>query len=99
MAGSGIVIEFKHPDEWSGQVSQKLGEDGFAATGGNDAGKTVWKETERIGLGPVDEVSVNPDGTLKYIRRLNGDQTHQGRHVRIGVDGFSILHVRLYRYE
>ncbi len=99
VAGSGIVIEFKHPDEWSGQVSQKLGEDGFAATGGNDAGKTVWKETERIGLGPVDEVSVNPDGTLKYIRRLNGDQTHQGRHVRIGVDGFSILHVRLYRYE
>ena len=33
-----------------------------------------------------------PDGTL------NGDETHQGRHVRIGVDDFKILHVTLYPY-
>lgn len=99
VAGSGIVVEFKHPDELSAQVSRQLGEDGFATAGGNETGKAVWNGGERIGLGPVDEVSVNPDGTLKYVRRFNGDQTHQGRHVHIGVDDFSILHVKLYRYE
>ena len=36
---------------------------------------------------------------MQYIRRLNGDQDHQGRHARIGVDEFSILHVRLYTYK
>jgi hypothetical protein len=46
----------------------------------------------------VDEVNVKPDGSLVTLRRLNGDQTHQGRHVRIGVDEFKILHVKLYTY-
>jgi Domain of unknown function (DUF5597) len=31
-------------------------------------------------------------------RRMNGDQDHQGRHVRIPVDSYSIQHVRLYTY-
>lgn len=31
-------------------------------------------------------------------RRLNGDQTHQGRHVRLPPDAFSLQRVRLYRY-
>ncbi|GAB4533856.1 MAG: DUF5597 domain-containing protein [Amphiplicatus sp.] len=31
-------------------------------------------------------------------RRLNGDQTHQGRHVRLPPDAFSVQRVRLYRY-
>ena len=47
----------------------------------------------------VDEVKVNKDGTLSYIRRLNGDQDHQGRHVRISVGDFQILHVKLYEYK
>lgn len=53
----------------------------------------------RAGIGSVDEVNVNKDGSLKYIRRLNGDQDHQGRHVRIPVGEFSILHVKLYEYK
>ena len=47
----------------------------------------------------VEQVKVGPDGTLTPIRRLNGDQTHQGRHVRIEVDSFKILRVRLYEYK
>ena len=50
----------------------------------------------KAGLGTVDEIKINGDGSFSYIRRLNGDQTHQGRHVRISVDEFSILHVKLY---
>jgi beta-galactosidase GanA len=32
-------------------------------------------------------------------RLLNGDETHQGRHVRLPPDAFSIQRVRLYRYH
>ena len=51
-----------------------------------------------MGIGTVDQVSINSDGTMQYIRRENGDQDHQGRHVRIYIDDFKILHVKLYEY-
>ena len=51
------------------------------------------------GIGSVDEVEVNPDGTFSYIRRLNGDQDHQGRHVRISVGDYKVLHIKLYEYR
>jgi beta-galactosidase GanA len=36
----------------------------------------------------------------KVIRHLNGDQTHQGRHIRILLaDGFLIQRFELYKYE
>jgi hypothetical protein len=110
IAGKGLVVEFLHPEEYRQKVLEKeeeaqRGEDGFVlsgeqATAGNgEKAKAAsrWK-AHRLGLASVDEVSVNADGTLNTLRRLNGDQTHQGRHVRIGVDEFSILHVKLYTY-
>lgn len=99
VAGSGIVIEFKYPDELKGFIQKKLGEDGFIAAGGNTTDKEKWYSEKRIGIGSVDEVSIDNEGNMKYLRRLNGDQDHQGRHVRIGVDDFSILHVKLYEYK
>lgn len=99
VAGSGIVIEFKNPDELKGFIQKKLGEDGFIDTGGNTANEGKWYAEKRIGIGSVDEVSIDEEGNMKYLRRLNGDQDHQGRHVRIGVDDFSILHVKLYEYR
>lgn len=40
------------------------------------------------------------DRDWKVIRHLNGDQTHQGRHVRIlSDDGYSIVRFELYNYE
>ena len=56
-------------------------------------------EQERSGIGFVDEVEVQSDGTLKYLRRHNGDQDHQGRHARISVGDWKVLHIQLYRYE
>lgn len=99
VAGSGIVIEFKNPDELKGFIQKKLGEDGFIAAGGNTVNEEKWYAEKRIGIGSVDEVSIDDEGNMKYLRRLNGDQDHQGRHVRIGVDEFSILHVKLYEYK
>lgn len=101
VAGSGIVIEFEKVSENQGKI-QALGEDGFAQAGGKN-GETANRKAEwkgaRCGIGHVDEVQVNEDGTLSYIRRLNGDQDHQGRHVRILTGDFRILHVKLYEYK
>ena len=43
-------------------------------------------------------VAIQPDGSLRYLRRENGDQDHQGRHARISVGDYKILHVKLYEY-
>lgn len=97
VAGSGLVVKFE--DESETAVARKLGEDGFLDSGDDRKASEAWKGTGRIGLASVDEVDVNPDGSLKFLRRFNGDETHQGRHVRIGVDDFKILHVKLYDYK
>ena len=52
---------------------------------------------QRIGLAKCEEVEI-VDGKQRIIRHLNGDQTHQGRHVRIPVGAFQIQHFKLYRY-
>ena len=39
------------------------------------------------------------DNQWKVIRHLNGDQTHQGRHIRISMGYYSILRFELYNYE
>lgn len=101
IAGKGIVVKWETADEKSAQAA--LGEDGFQLAG-NEKGTSksdnnVWKGKERIGILSCDEVDINPDGTFRVLRRLNGDETHQGRHVRIGVDDFKALHVKLYRYH
>lgn len=108
IAGNGIVVEFATKGEKQHtQVRQALGEDGFAQTGSSknspseqntSAPASSWK-TRRLGLASVDEVKVMPDGTFQRLRSHNGDQTHQGRHVRISVGDFKTLHVRLYEYE
>ncbi len=95
IAGTGIVVKWESAEESSAE--KKLGEDGFQLSG-EDAEENDWNGKERVGILSCDEVDINPDGTFKVIRRLNGDETHQGRHVRIGVDDFKALHVKLYRY-
>lgn len=39
------------------------------------------------------------DGQWRVIRRLNGDQTHQGRHVRIFIGEYGIQKFQLYEYK
>ncbi|MDE7347895.1 MAG: DUF5597 domain-containing protein [Muribaculaceae bacterium] len=95
IAGTGIVVRWESSAEAS--TLQQLGEDGFTLSG-DATTKDAWKGKERIGILSCDEVDILPDGSFKTIRRLNGDETHQGRHVRIGVDDYKALHVRLYRY-
>lgn len=103
VAGNGIVVEFATEQEKkTGPVRKNLGEDGFEMSG--DSGKKSRQDSvswtaQRCGIGTVDEVLVLPDASFAPVRRLNGDQTHQGRHVRIPVGDWKTLHVRLYRYH
>ncbi|KFF11389.1 glycosyl hydrolase family 35 [Chryseobacterium soli] len=99
IAGSGMVVEFEKLNEKKEIQAKDLGEDGFAAQGGKIQTQNQWTGGKRVGIGPVDEIRIDENGNFIPIRRLNGDQTHQGRHIRIGVDEFAILHVRLYEYQ
>jgi beta-galactosidase GanA len=51
-----------------------------------------------VGILKTDEGRFE-NGHWKVIRHLNGDQTHQGRHIRIFLNDYSILRFELYNYE
>ena len=99
LAGSGVVIDFKTPTEKQQTEQKQLGEDGFAEAGGSTGQKANKRFSgKRLGLLSVDEVSIDSAGTMQYLRRHNGDQTHQGRHARISVGEWKLLHIKLYEY-
>ena len=109
LAGSGVVIDFKTPTEKQQEQKKQLGEDGFAEAAAARPEGTLSQSAasernsslftgKRLGLLSVDEVSIVDDGTMQYLRRHNGDQTHQGRHARIGVGEWKLLHIKLYEY-
>lgn len=105
LAGCGIVVKFEDPGEVSDDTDR--GEDGFLREGNNsdgnvaNSGKFVSDKGayKRIGLAKVEEVDILPDGSFNILRTFNGDETHQGRHVRISVDDNKILHIKTYRYK
>ena len=71
---------------------------GVVVTFSSAVSSATWqKGDQRIGLAKCEEVEI-ADGKLNIVRHLNGDQTHQGRHVRIPVGFFQIQHFKLYRY-
>ena len=105
IAGNGVVVDFKTQTEKQQEVQKRLGEDGFALAdtqpssgSASPSQRATTFQGKRCGILSVDQVSIQPDGTLQYIRRDNGDQDHQGRHARIGVGEYKILHVKLYLY-
>lgn len=104
LAGSGIVVNFDHADAATPSATPALGEDGFLAQGSGSAAPSTPRPAAeasrpRIGIAQVAEVTIAPDGSLTPVRYFNGDETHQGRHVRIPVDDHRILRIRLYDYQ
>ena len=113
LAGTGIVVTFASAyektherlrvgEQGSGIQQQVLGEDGFVAAGTQDSSiksQVSSFKGARKGIASVDEVSIDEEGRMHYQRRLNGDQDHQGRHVRIACGEWKILHVKLYDYK
>jgi hypothetical protein len=99
LSGNGVVVEFLNSSAEATGEHVQLGEDGFLLNGGAENNSSLTVESSRVGLATVDEVTVNPDATLTFVRRLSGDQTHQGRHVRISVGEYKTLYIRLYTYK
>ncbi|WP_156761612.1 DUF5597 domain-containing protein [Microbacterium karelineae] len=52
-----------------------------------------------IGILRCDEGGFDDAGDWRTRRRLNGDETHQGRHVRLVPGAVTIQRVALYRYR
>ncbi|MGL1888146.1 MAG: DUF5597 domain-containing protein [Reichenbachiella sp.] len=60
--------------------------------------KNVKNPNLIVGILKVDEGLIK-EGQWKVIRHLNGDQTHQGRHIRIFKENYKIQRFELYNYE
>ncbi len=98
IAGNGVVVTFKTKTEKEQEQNVKLGEDGFAEKGNIiNVGSTRF-HGKRMGIGYVDQTDIDKDGNIRYIRRDNGDQSHQGRHACIPCGEYRILHIKLYEY-
>ena len=87
-------------DPISGGLAIAVGPDEFIFAG---IGLTVTFEANTSGPRSVGILSVQEG---KYInsqwqpeRRLNGDQTHQGRHLRLPSGKFALERIKLYRYR
>jgi hypothetical protein len=52
----------------------------------------------QVGILKIDEGKF-VNGIWQPERRMNGDQDHQGRHLRIDVNDYSIQRIKLYQYK
>lgn len=85
----------------AGAIVIQTGDDEFIIAG---TGVTVTFEPRPVdgasaGVLRCDEGGFDDDGRWRTLRRLNGDETHQGRHVRLVPGQFSMQRVALYRYR
>jgi beta-galactosidase GanA len=106
----GIEFTVTFIDPWTARDKQTIGDHGGMViyAGGEDfwfAGQGITVTFKGAGDGPplvgVDsahEGIFDEQGKWKPGRLLNGDQTHQGRHIRLPPGQFQIQKVRFYRY-
>ena len=79
-------------------IASGPGEFVFAGTGLTVTFEVDTAGDPLVGLLAVDEGEFK-DGQWQQGRRLNGDQTHQGRHMRLLGGRFGLQRVKLYRYR
>jgi beta-galactosidase GanA len=90
-------------DSWNmaGAIIVQTGDDEFYVAGSGIVAtfRNLSNPSLNVGILKVDEGRFENEKEWKVIRHLNGDQTHQGRHVRIFLDDYSILRFELYNYD
>jgi beta-galactosidase GanA len=90
-------------DTWdmAGAIFVQTGDDEFYVAGSGIVVtfKNLSNPSLNVGILKVDEGRFENEKEWKVIRHLNGDQIHQGRHVRIFLDSYSILRFELYNYD
>jgi beta-galactosidase GanA len=107
----GIELKVTFIDPWTPRDKQAIGDHGGLViwAGGEDfwlAGQGItvtYKGADGgpplVGLDRVEEGVFDANGKWVAGRRLNGDQTHQGRHIRLPPGNPQIQKVRFYRYK
>lgn len=89
-------------DDWplGSAIIIQTGDDEFYIAGTGVVVTFQHRDNKKLNIGllKVDEGTFE-EGDWKITRHLNGDQTHQGRHVSIPAGQFKIQRVELYRYE
>ncbi len=98
-------------DPWTPEAEQRTATHGglIIQSGPEDyliAGQGIVVTVKPVGAGPplagIDQAwegTFDAQGRWVAGRLLNGDQTHQGRHVRLAPGAFQIQRVRFYRYR
>ena len=90
-------------DAWetTGAIVIQTGEKEFYLAGSGVVITFKNKKNKELNVGILKaEEGRFENNHWKVVRHLNGDQTHQGRHVRILLaDGFLIQRFELYNYE
>ena len=109
IAGFEVTVTFIDP--WTPRDQQTIANHGgmLIHAGGEDfwfAGQGITVTFKGTGDGPplvgidlAEEGVFDVQGKWQPGRRLNGDQTHQGRHIRLPPGKPQIQRVRLYRYR
>jgi hypothetical protein len=89
-------------DTWdaAGAIIIQTAENAFYMAGSGVVAtvKNTSNPNLNVGILKVDQGRFE-NNQWHVIRHLNGDQTHQGRHVRIFYDDYSILRFELYQYD
>ena len=107
MAGHRLTLRFidpwtprdKQTPEHHGALVMALGDGEYLMAG---RGVTVtFAPADGVGRSGIDrlEEGTYVDGVWRPGRLLNGDQSHQGRHLRLPPDGFGVQRVKLYRFR
>ncbi|HET7811298.1 MAG TPA: DUF5597 domain-containing protein [Steroidobacteraceae bacterium] len=107
----GIEFTVAFVDPWTPKDQQDIANHGgmLIYAGGEDfwfAGQGItvtFKGADGgaplVGIDFAEEGAFGADGRWIAGRRLNGDQTHQGRHIRLPPGKPQVQRVRLYRYR
>ena len=94
------AVQPEETDPRGGGIIIQLGKDDFIIAGSGLIVTFRSLNTDRpfAGILSIDEGRYD-NGVWTPGRRLNGDQSHQGRHVRLPYRNFGIQHVILYQYH
>jgi len=97
----GWSPEAKNPD-WpmTGAIIIQTDENDFIIAGTGVVVTFAVNNASNISVGILQaDEGIYEDGKWIPGRRMNGDQDHQGRHIRVPVGDWNIQHVKLYKYE
>ncbi|MER7797554.1 DUF5597 domain-containing protein [Microbacterium sp. NPDC096154] len=85
----------------AGAIAIRTGPDELvvAGTGTTLTFHDTTPQGDTVGILHCEEGGLDDSGTWRTLRRLNGDETHQGRHLRLPPGRITLQRITLYRYR